>query len=214
VKNFAQRRDFAAAHDRNRSPVALRPKLCENLQNTGHGPSECWILHNFRNSAVVVQAEQHSLSLAMTRALNPPFSATRSTRSLPESEVGPYLRRTDHPRSAHPRPAGICPAASRNRGIKFFRPGRSAFDYYPEVEQLIRETAGAEKAVAFEHDMRCASKVRSTGIIIGLASLSLEMMREMLTEIYDWFTEGFDTLALKEASSLLEELGANTGTSN
>jgi hypothetical protein len=83
----------------------------------------------------------------------------------------------------------------------FFDPAEVRSIYYPEVEQLIRETAGAEKAVAFEHDMRCASKVRSTGITIGLASLSLEMMREMLTEIYDWFTEGFDTLALEEARS-------------
>jgi hypothetical protein len=28
----------------------------------------------------------------------------------------------------------------------------------------------------------------------------------MLTEIYDWFTEGFDTADLKEAKALLEEL--------
>ena len=29
--------------------------------------------------------------------------------------------------------------------------------YYPEVEQLLREATGAAKAVAFEHDVRCAS---------------------------------------------------------
>ena len=28
----------------------------------------------------------------------------------------------------------------------------------------------------------------------------------MLAEIYDWFTEGFDTADLKEAKALLEEL--------
>ena len=28
----------------------------------------------------------------------------------------------------------------------------------------------------------------------------------MLTEIYDWFTEGFDTADLREAKALLEEL--------
>jgi adenylate cyclase len=28
----------------------------------------------------------------------------------------------------------------------------------------------------------------------------------MLAEIYNWFTEGFDTADLKEAKSLLEEL--------
>ncbi len=30
--------------------------------------------------------------------------------------------------------------------------------------------------------------------------------RQMLTEIYDWFTEGFDTADLQEAKALLEEL--------
>ena len=30
--------------------------------------------------------------------------------------------------------------------------------------------------------------------------------RAMLAEIYDWFTEGFDTADLKEAKALLDEL--------
>jgi hypothetical protein len=29
----------------------------------------------------------------------------------------------------------------------------------------------------------------------------------MLAEIYNWFTEGFDTADLKEARALLDELG-------
>jgi len=32
--------------------------------------------------------------------------------------------------------------------------------------------------------------------------------RTMLSEIYNWFTEGFDTADLKDAKSLLDELGA------
>jgi hypothetical protein len=32
--------------------------------------------------------------------------------------------------------------------------------------------------------------------------------RAMLAEIYGWFTEGFDTAALKEARALFEELSA------
>jgi len=31
----------------------------------------------------------------------------------------------------------------------------------------------------------------------------------MVSEIYNWFTEGFDTADLKDAKALLEELGAN-----
>ena len=30
--------------------------------------------------------------------------------------------------------------------------------------------------------------------------------RAMLTEIYNWFTEGFDTADLKDAKALLDEL--------
>ena len=36
--------------------------------------------------------------------------------------------------------------------------------------------------------------------------------RRMLSEVYDWFTEGFDTPDLKEAKALLEELSAESVT--
>jgi predicted ATPase len=32
--------------------------------------------------------------------------------------------------------------------------------------------------------------------------------RDLLAPVYGWFTEGFDTLDLKEAKTLLDELGA------
>ena len=35
-----------------------------------------------------------------------------------------------------------------------------------------------------------------------------EEAHELLSPVYDWFTEGFDTKDLKEAKALLEELGA------
>jgi predicted ATPase len=31
---------------------------------------------------------------------------------------------------------------------------------------------------------------------------------DLLAPVYDWFTEGFDTLDLKEAKALLDKLGA------
>ena len=34
-----------------------------------------------------------------------------------------------------------------------------------------------------------------------------EGARQLLAEIYGWFTEGFDTRDLKEAKALLDELG-------
>src|SRR5262249_173025 len=39
-----------------------------------------------------------------------------------------------------------------------------------------------------------------------LAKQDRDEARTMLTEIYSWFTEGFDTAYLKEAKALLEEL--------
>jgi predicted ATPase len=35
-----------------------------------------------------------------------------------------------------------------------------------------------------------------------------EEARELLAPVYGWFTEGFDTLDLKEAKKLLEELSS------
>jgi predicted ATPase len=35
-----------------------------------------------------------------------------------------------------------------------------------------------------------------------------QQARELLAPVYGWFTEGFDTLDLKEAKALLEELAA------
>ncbi len=32
--------------------------------------------------------------------------------------------------------------------------------------------------------------------------------RELLAPVYGWFTEGFDTLGLKEAKALLEQLSS------
>ena len=34
-----------------------------------------------------------------------------------------------------------------------------------------------------------------------------EEARQLLAEVYDWFTEGFDTADLQAAKALLEELG-------
>ena len=35
-----------------------------------------------------------------------------------------------------------------------------------------------------------------------------QQARELLAPVYGWFTEGFDTLDLKEAKALLDELAA------
>jgi predicted ATPase len=36
----------------------------------------------------------------------------------------------------------------------------------------------------------------------------VQQARELLAPVYGWFTEGFDTLDLKEAKALLDELSS------
>ena len=36
-----------------------------------------------------------------------------------------------------------------------------------------------------------------------------QQARELLAPVYGWFTEGFDTLDLKEAKALLDEMAAS-----
>jgi predicted ATPase len=74
-----------------------------------------------------------------------------------------------------------------------------------EVERTLRTALQiAEEQGAF------LLKLRAT---ISLARLwrdqgKRDKARELLAPVYGWFTEGFDTLDLKEAKALLEELAA------
>ena len=59
--------------------------------------------------------------------------------------------------------------------------------------------------------LRSASKVPVTAAAISVARLYRDQgrprqARELLAPVYSWFTEGFDTLDLKEVKALLEEL--------
>ena len=66
-------------------------------------------------------------------------------------------------------------------------------------------------AIAFAR--RMAAKSYELGGATSLARLFTRQgrrdeARTMLDEIYNWFTEGFDTADLKEAKALLDELNA------
>ena len=89
--------------------------------------------------------------------------------------------------------------------------------YRVKAELLLMQ--GAENSVGAEHCLRTALEVtrRQGGKSLELrATRSLARLlhdtgrrdeaRAMLTEIYNWFTEGFDLPDLKDAKALLEEL--------
>jgi hypothetical protein len=82
-----------------------------------------------------------------------------------------------------------------------------------ELSRLQGQAENAERdfrqAIALAHSMSAkAFELRST---LSLARLLANQnrrdeARSMLVEIYNWFTEGFDTADLKEAKALLDEL--------
>ncbi len=77
--------------------------------------------------------------------------------------------------------------------------------HWEEAERCFRgaiETARRQGAKSWE--LRAA-----TGLARMLARRGRrDEGRTLLAEIYNWFTEGFDTADLKDAAELLRELGA------
>jgi len=61
----------------------------------------------------------------------------------------------------------------------FFDEAEVVAVYYPEVEQLLKETTGAARAVAFEHDVRSASK----------AERAAKSARQPVKVVHDDYTE-------------------------
>jgi predicted ATPase len=67
------------------------------------------------------------------------------------------------------------------------------------------------EAIALAQKMQAKSwELRATTSLARLLTnlVRRDEAREMLTEIYNWFTEGFDTADLKDAKALLDELNA------
>jgi predicted ATPase len=83
------------------------------------------------------------------------------------------------------------------------------------LKSLASDTEKAEKY--FEHALSIAraQQAKSWELRAAMSMARLwrdqgkpQQARELLAPVYGWFTEGFDTLDLKEAKALLEELAA------
>ena len=77
----------------------------------------------------------------------------------------------------------------------------------PEIAKAMRST---QAAIDVAHGYGGKSfELRATSSLARLLAIQgkREEARVMLAEIYNWFTEGFDTADLKEAKALLDELG-------
>jgi predicted ATPase len=64
--------------------------------------------------------------------------------------------------------------------------------------------------VHLPEDAPCRLQLRATTSLARLLAKQgkRDEARAMLGEIYNWFTEGFDTADLKEAKALIDELSA------
>ena len=76
----------------------------------------------------------------------------------------------------------------------------------------MRAQAERRFRTAIEIARRQSAKWWELRATVSLASMLAKQgkraeARAMLAEIYNWFTEGFDTADLKDAKALLEELG-------
>jgi predicted ATPase len=92
-----------------------------------------------------------------------------------------------------------------------FRPNILTFRGEQRLKLGQSELAEADFREAIELAQRMSAKAFELRATMSLARLlqnqgRTDEARPMLAEIYDWFTEGFDTADLKDAKRLLEEL--------
>src|SRR5262249_39220887 len=80
----------------------------------------------------------------------------------------------------------------------------------------VHRSAEAEAEACFQQAIGIARRQQAKSLelraVMSLSRLwqqhgKKEAARQLLAEIYGWFTEGFDTKDLQEAKALMEELG-------
>ncbi len=86
-----------------------------------------------------------------------------------------------------------------------------------EIALMSQEPDAAKAEAYFERALKVARSQQAKSWELR-ASMSLarlwrdqgkpQQARELLAPVYAWFTEGFDTLDLKEAKALLDELAS------
>jgi predicted ATPase len=100
--------------------------------------------------------------------------------------------------------------------LKQFGVGSSEFGVANPQPLTPNPQAEAEAEACFQKALEIARRQQAKSLELraatSLARLwkeqgKKEEARQLLAEIYNWFTEGFDTADLQEAKALLEELG-------
>jgi class 3 adenylate cyclase/tetratricopeptide (TPR) repeat protein len=113
---------------------------------------------------------------------------------------------------------GLNCLAEAARIIETTEERNSLAELYRLRGNLLNATGDPSAAERSYHQAIAVAKLQSAKLLELLASISLARLwrdqgkrdeaRNLLAPVYGWFTEGFDTLGLKEAKALLEELHA------
>jgi tetratricopeptide (TPR) repeat protein len=117
-----------------------------------------------------------------------------------DGAVADALRTIDEALRANPQELFLRPEALRVRGELRLRQGDSGL-----AETDFREAISLAQKMSGK-----AWELRATASLARLLKQQgkADEARQTLAEIYNWFTEGFDTADLKDAKALLEELEA------
>ena len=131
------------------------------------------------------------------------FGAALAEARFDAGRVTDALALVDHARNTGQGPASGLYASEihRLRGVFLRSLGSPA----EEVESALRTALQiAEEQGAFLLKLRAATSLARLWRDQG----KVKQARELLTPVYGWFTEGFDTRDLKEAKALLDALAA------
>jgi class 3 adenylate cyclase/tetratricopeptide (TPR) repeat protein len=186
------REAFASCEEHGFPEVAIRARVPLGLARAELG-------HAAEGVALLRQA------LAGATERGSRYEITRTLTYLAEAQaldgaVADALRTIDEALRANPQELFLRPETLRVRGELRLRQGDSK-----AAETDFRE------AIALAQKMGAkAWELRATTSLARLLRQQgkVEEARQLLSEIYNWFTEGFETADLKDAKALLDELGA------
>ena len=92
-------------------------------------------------------------------------------------------------------------------------PEEARLGFYDVLDQVLDLLRRRGRVTYRAHDVACAQQATSWELRAAMSLARLWQRqgqraeaRELLVEVYDWFTEGFETADLQEARTLLDAL--------
>ena len=207
AREYAIQGDFKRSLEASEEAVRLSTELGFRLPNALGKISIAWL--RARTGEAESSADQIREGLAEFNAQNFHFYRSWNLQLLAEVQaltgsVNEALVTVEQALQTNPNELLHRPDALRLRGelqLRSVGGGKARVELaeldFREAIELARNIAGKS------HELRATTSLARLLDRQG----RIDEARTLLSEIYNWFTEGFDTLALSEARSLLEKLG-------